>query len=101
MKIFVYKNPILLNTPPSEAFINNEYLYRPKAENMYKDTIENKDVFFSFINSDTTINGQYNETKNQFMWYPEQKDIGQQLLKLTISDQYNHLIEKYVYEQTK
>ena len=90
LKIFVYKNPLLLNKPPSEAFVNIEYLYSPLAEDMFKNTNIPEDVSFEFSSTDSLFTGTYSIENNEFLWTPTLNDIGEKPIKCLLRDQYGH-----------
>ena len=94
LKIYVYKNPELLNSPPKEAFVNVEYLYQPQAKDMNNQTIYNKDVFFELEIPDTSLSIKYDVENNIVTWIPSIKEIGTQRVNLKIKDSKNHFIIK-------
>ena len=89
LTIFVYVPPTLINVPDSTAYANLEYTYTPKAYDMYKDSIYNKDIFISFIQADSIVMGNYNNKTNTFSWTPSIEDLGVQRIAFEIVDKYN------------
>lgn len=89
LKIFVYLPPTLNNIPDSTAYANLQYLYSPKAHDMYKDSIHNKDIFITFAQQDSSFTGKYNSETNILSWVPTIQDLGLQRLEFIIKDKYN------------
>ena len=96
LKIFVYKKPELLNKPPTEAFINMEYSYKPEAQNMYNENIINEDLFILPKESNNLFDEHYNEEANEFYWIPNTKDIGLHTLDFIVQDR-NNIQQKHTF----
>ena len=90
LKIFVYKKPLFLNKPPTEAFVNIEYLYSPLGEDMFKKTNVPDDISFEFSSKDSMFTGTYSIENNEFSWMPTLKDIGEKPIRCLLRDQYGH-----------
>ena len=90
LKIFVYKNPALLNNPQKDAFVNINYIFQPKGEDMFKGFIVNQDVFFDITSSDSLFSGSFDTIKNQLIWKPTLQEAGTHELTITIKDKYQH-----------
>ena len=52
--------------------------------------IKGEDVFFNFINRDSTLSIKYNVNQNTLSWIPALSNIGTHNFELEIKDQYNH-----------
>ena len=89
LKVFVYVPPRPTNMPDSTAYVNLEYVFSPKAQDMYLDSVYNKDIFIEFLSPDTLFNGFYNHETNTLKWTPLSKDLGLQKLQFIIKDKYN------------
>ena len=89
LKVFVYLPPESINMPDSTAYVNLEYVFSPKAKDMYLDSVYNKDIFIDFLSPDTLFNGFYNKETNKLKWTPLSKDLGLQKLQFIIKDKYN------------
>ena len=90
LKIFVYRKPTLINSPPMEAFVNLEYLYSPTAEDMFGNISVPKDVHFIFSSIDSLFTGIYSTENNELQWTPSLSEIGEIPVRCLIKDQYNH-----------
>ena len=89
LKVFVYIPPTLTTIPDSTAYANLNYIYQPKAYDMYSDSVSNKDIFISFISPDTLFSGHYDSTKNTLSWTPSVEELGLRRLEFIIKDKYN------------
>ena len=94
LQIFVYEPPTLKNKPPSEAFVNIEYLYKPEGRDMFNDSIINKDIFVSVDIPDSTTKDDYNQQNNEFKWTPALQDLGEHAINILLIDKYNHSTKK-------
>jgi len=94
LNIFVYKNPILINRPKEEAFVNMEYYFNPKGQDMFGDSIINKDIFFKLLSTDSLFSGKINTETAGLRWVPSIAEIGEQQLLITIIDKYQHKQEQ-------
>ena len=72
-----------------------EYKYSPKAFDMYKDTVFNKDIFIEFINQDSLFSGKYNSATNKMEWIPSLKEAGMRRLEFIIKDKYNTINRRF------
>ena len=95
LQIFVYIPPTLTSVPDSIAYVNMEYKYSPKAFDMYKDTVFNKDIFIEFINQDSLFSGKYNSATNKMEWIPSLKEAGMRRLEFIIKDKYNTINRRF------
>ena len=95
LQIFVYIPPTLTSVPDSIAYVNMEYKYSPKAFDMYKDTVFNKDIFIEFINQDSLFSGKYNNATNKMEWIPSLKEAGMRRLEFIIKDKYNTINRRF------
>ena len=90
LKIFVYKNPTMLNKPPTEAFVNLEYIYNPLAEDLFGNSVVGQDIIFQLESIDSLFTGNYIAQENTMKWMPTIQEIGERKLRIIIYDQYNH-----------
>jgi len=90
LKIFVYKNPNMLNKPQPEAFVDIEYLFNPLAEDLFGNSVVSKDISFELEKTDSLFTGIYNLENNTLQWIPTMQEIGNRKFRLVISDKYNH-----------
>ena len=90
LKIFVYDLPQLLNPPPQEAFINIPYIYSPKGQDMFLDSLYNVDIFTNIVALDSSWTGKHNKQTNHLNWIPKTTENKQQTLTVSITDKYGH-----------
>ncbi|MBI44870.1 MAG: hypothetical protein CMG66_01745 [Candidatus Marinimicrobia bacterium] len=96
INIFVYKNPVLLNTPMEKAFVNIDYIFNPKGEDMFLDSLFSKDLFLSILSSDTMFTGQTDSLTQNLRWKPTISEVGEHTLTFNLIDKYKNT-QKYTF----
>ena len=91
--IFVEKNPQILNTPPTEAYVGLEYMFILEAEDASGNREPGVDVFAK-IDSSSFVNSSFDSKNFIFETTPLTEDIGNQSITVELYDKKDNKIQK-------
>jgi hypothetical protein len=91
--ILVSGHPNFITVPPTEAYVNFDYIYYVSAQDAKKNKIPNQDVFVELENS-TLSNTNFDSLNYIISATPTLQDVGKQTITLKLSDKEENSIIK-------